>query len=53
MRWQADATPRYNLSLKYLRKILTKKELTDLIRRYCEAKRATITERLERSQKKP
>lgn len=43
MKRPLDYTPKYSLSIVYLKKILTKEELRDLLRRYVEAKVSTWT----------
>lgn len=40
MKRTQDYKPKYSLSIKYLKKILTKDELKDLMKKYVEAKKA-------------
>lgn len=43
MKRTADYIPKYSLSLYYLRKIMTKKELNVLLKKYVEAKKTYWT----------
>lgn len=41
-RWRAEQRPKTGLQIKYLRKIMTARELENLIDRYVEAKKKAI-----------
>ena len=43
MRWKAEIVPRYTLSIKYLRMMMSAEERDKLIERYVEVKRRYLT----------